>query len=324
MMTESMSPAQIDLYAAVEALVRESPDNRLQHLDGSPIFDAPLFGVADGDDPLFTNYKTIIGPYHLTPREVMEYALTDAPDTPHPTTELLRVFTWVLPVSEPTRRSNRRQDAAPSERWAHTRCFGEKFNDAVRAFVVQWLRATGYLALAPMSSPLFKTLMSDVDHAPSSTWSERHALYAAGQGTFSLSDGLITPRGIAHRCGAVVTNLPLAVTPRPYESHTSNCLYLQEGRCGRCIKRCPVGAITVDGHDKLKCAEYVYGALKPYFDAYHVSATGCGLCQTGVPCEAGIPRRKRATERSLQDIPEGKAAATSTAAARRCRESRRR
>jgi epoxyqueuosine reductase len=322
-MGESMIDTQRDLYAAVEAFVRESPANRLEHIDGSPIFDAPLFGVADGDDPLFTEYKTIIGSYHLTAREVMEYALTEAPDTLHQATESLRVFTWVLPISEPTRRSNRRQDAAPSERWAHTRHFGEKFNDSVRAFAVQWLRSAGYLALAPMTSPLFKTLMSGVDHAPSSTWSERHALYAAGQGTFSLNDGLITPRGIAHRCGAVVTNLPLAITPRLYETHTHNCLYLQEGRCGRCIKRCPVGAITVEGHDKLKCAEYVYGTLKPYFDTYHVSATGCGLCQTGVPCEAGIPHHRHASEGSPQDTPDADAA-TSTAAARRYRGSRRR
>jgi len=295
-MQESISDTQRDLYAAVEAFVRESPANRLEHIDGSLIFDAPLFGVADGDDPLFTEYKTIIGPYHLTPREVMEYALTEAPDTTHQTMQPLRVFTWVLPVAEPTRRSNRRQDVAPSERWAHTRYFGEKFNDAVRAFAVRWLREAGLLALAPIASPLFKTLMSDVDHAPSSTWSERHALYAAGQGTFSLNDGLITPRGIAHRCGAVVTNWPLTITPRRYATRTSNCLYLQAGRCGRCIKRCPVGAISTEGHDKLKCAEYVYGTLKPYSDAYHISAIGCGLCQTGVPCESRIPPHKDAKQ----------------------------
>jgi len=35
--------------------------------------------------------------------------------------------------------------------------------------------------------------------------------YAAGHGTFSLSDGFITERGIAHRCGSVVTDLPLPV-----------------------------------------------------------------------------------------------------------------
>lgn len=288
-MLEISTDAQQELYAAVEAFVRESPANRFDHLDGSLIFGPPLFGVADGDDPLFAQYKTIIGPYHLTPREVMDYALLEAPYAPHCAVEQLRVFTWVLPITETTRCSNREQHLAPSERWAHTRYYGERFNDAVRAFVVDWLRQAGYLAVAPLASSFFKTFNKDVEHSPSATWSERHALYAAGQGTFSLSDGLITPRGIAHRCGSVVTNLPLTVSPRPYPDHTYNCLHFREGNCGECIARCPVGAISVHGHDKRKCWGYVYGTLKPYFETYHVGATGCGLCQAGVPCEAQIP-----------------------------------
>jgi epoxyqueuosine reductase len=291
-MTET-TDLQRELCDAIEAFVRESPANCFEHIDGGFIFDPPLIGVADGDDPLFAEYKTIIGSYHLTPREVIEYALTAAPDTRYAAVEQLRVLTWVLPVSEQTRRSNRKQKQAPSERWAHTRYYGEQFNEAVRAFTVKWLQQAGYLAVAPMASPLFKIFNTAVDHAPASTWSERHALYAAGQGTFSLSDGFITPRGIAHRCGSVVTNLPLAVSPRLYPDHTFNCLHFREGTCGDCIARCPAGAISVHGHDKLKCMQYVYGTLKPYFETYHVGATGCGLCQAGVPCEARIPAGKR-------------------------------
>lgn len=40
-----------------------------------------------------------------------------------------------------------------------------------------------------------------------SRWSERHAAYAAGLGTFSLSDGFISSRGIAHRCGLCQTKV---------------------------------------------------------------------------------------------------------------------
>ena len=288
-----MSEATVDshhpLYEALEALVRESPANRLDHVDGTAIFDAPIFGVADGDDPLFEEYKQIIGPFHLTPREVMQYASQAAPDAPIPSLEQVRVLTWVLPITETTRRSNRKEKEAPSERWAHTRHYGEQFNDALRGFAVNWLREAGYLAIAPMASPLFKTFNDGVENAPTSNWSERHALYAAGQGTFSLSDGFITPRGIAMRCASVVTNLPLAISPRPYKNHTDNCLHYRQGTCGRCIKRCPVGAISLDGHDKMKCRDYVYGALKPYFATYGVRTAGCGLCQTRVPCEAAIP-----------------------------------
>ena len=39
----------------LDAFVRESPANHPPEMDGGPIFDAPLVGVADGDDPLFAN-----------------------------------------------------------------------------------------------------------------------------------------------------------------------------------------------------------------------------------------------------------------------------
>jgi epoxyqueuosine reductase QueG len=69
-----------------------------------------------------------------------------------------------------------------------------------------------------------------------------------------------------------------------------NCLYFHDGSCGVCIKRCPVGAITPAGHDKDKCQQYVYNELR--FSAgekYGVMETGCGLCQTRVPCESASP-----------------------------------
>ena len=36
-----------------------------------------------------------------------------------------------------------------------------------------------------------------------SCWSERHAAFVSGLGTFGLCDGLITPVGKAMRCGSV-------------------------------------------------------------------------------------------------------------------------
>ncbi|HIJ82363.1 MAG TPA: epoxyqueuosine reductase, partial [Desulfuromonadales bacterium] len=121
-------------------------------------------------------------------------------------------------------------------------------------------------------------------------WSERHAAYTAGLGTFSLSDGLITPAGIAHRCGSVITDVWLPPTPRTAGSHHSNCLYHRNGSCGACIARCPVGAISSEGHDKNICRELVYDtAPSKLSEKYGTPQTGCGLCQTNVPCENSIP-----------------------------------
>ena len=55
----------------IEGFVASSPLNRLQRIDGTPMFDTPLVGIADGYDPLFEQYKRIIGPFHLTPFEIV-------------------------------------------------------------------------------------------------------------------------------------------------------------------------------------------------------------------------------------------------------------
>jgi len=98
-------------------------------------------------------------------------------------------------------------------------------------------------------------------NGPASTWSERHIAHAAGLGTFGLSDGLITARGIAHRCGSVVFNAACTPTPRPYTHYQEYCPYLMDGSCGVCMARCPVGAISPSGHDKVKCSNYLSGPL---------------------------------------------------------------
>lgn len=273
----------------IEGFVVASPLNRLQRIDGSPIFDAPLVGVADGADPLFQQYQQIIGPFHLTPLELLQHVVAEGLTAVHNDQAPLRVICWVLPISGTTRKSNRRETVGPSERWHHTKAYGEEFNDALRSYVVNWLTDQGYLAVAPLLSAIY--LLRKRSMSLTSPWSERHALYAAGLGTFGLSDGFITLKGIAMRCGSVITNLPLPVTPRLYETHTANCLHYNQGTCGECIARCPAGAISAAGHDKVRCQHYLDVVLKPVRIRYNVDTITCGLCQTGVPCEACIPQR---------------------------------
>jgi len=46
------------LVESIKAYVATSPLNRLTHIDNSPMWDEPLVGFADGDDPIFAVYKT--------------------------------------------------------------------------------------------------------------------------------------------------------------------------------------------------------------------------------------------------------------------------
>jgi epoxyqueuosine reductase QueG len=276
----------------IKAFVLGSPLNRMPATRELPIFDEPLVRFADGNDPLYTEYKTIIDPVHLTPFEALAKALEGGPGM---VPSQLSVVSWVLPIMEETRVSNRGETKVPSRRWSHTRYYGEEFNNEVRKHVVEVLTELGALAVAPMLQPYYRT-SSNEKVGIFSNWSERHTAYVAGHGTFSLSDGFITERGIAHRCGSVVTDLPLPASRRTYADHYSNCLFYLDGSCKACIERCPAGAISEQGHDKLKCMRYQRGfGYRPESGGYddRVSIFGCGLCQTSVPCEYGIPTNTR-------------------------------
>ena len=79
-------------------------------------------------------------------------------------------------------------------------------------------------------------------------------------------------------------------TKRPYTDRHAYCLFFSKGTCGACINRCPAGAISAKGHDKEKCKAYIVNATLPYVHSrFGMQTYACGLCQTKVPCESGIP-----------------------------------
>jgi len=282
-----MNDLQSELVSAIQNYVATSPLNRLRDLDGSPIWEQPLVGFAGGDDPLFELYKSVVAPDHWTPRQALA-ELVGGPGDPSAFPHV-GVVSWILPTAALTKLSNREMADGPSVRWNQTRFQGEEFNDSLRRYVVDWLRAKGLLAVAPVIHPDFHRTQGPYGLA--STWSERHIAFAAGLGTFSLSDGLITAKGIAHRCGSVVANVDWPATPRPYSDHREYCPYAQDGSCGACIERCPAKAIGPLGHDKDRCDRHQTVTLADWRQrpGYIGEYLACGLCQTGVPCESEIP-----------------------------------
>jgi epoxyqueuosine reductase len=272
---------EITVRDEITRFVRESPANRFPESENN-YFDEPLVGFASIGDPLFVQYKRIIGDYHLTPLELLESACGPLPEKQG------TVVCWILPITASTLASNRGQERWPSREWAFTRTHGEAFNNLLREHMVKFLDAMGQRTVAPLLAKAWHTV--ETGAGPSSTWSERHAAYAAGLGTFSLNDGFITKKGMAHRCGSVITDLVLPPSPRPYGDRAENCLFCREGTCGACIARCPANAISRDGHDKKKCYLYLSREITDAVGKqYGVNALGCGLCQTGVPCESAIP-----------------------------------
>jgi len=272
----------------IENLIREfiatSPLNNMQNAAGDPAWDLALVGFASGADPIWQQYKEYVGAFHWTPWEVFNQHRPEEAVS----SEKLTVVSWVLPQREMVRMTIRQAEKYPSEEWARIRVYGEEFNVALRRHVVRSLEQAGHGAVAPMLTPNWTVVKSE-RFSYASSWSERHAAHAAGLGTFGLSDGLITAKGKAMRVGSVVAKISIEPTPRPYASHQAYCLFFAEGSCGKCIDRCPVRAITEAGHDKEKCRQHLVHCRDYVNETYKFDGYGCGLCQVGVPCEAGIP-----------------------------------
>jgi epoxyqueuosine reductase QueG len=271
------------ITSVINDFIATSPSNSMQ-LDGEPVWDSALVGFAAGSDQIWQQYKEYVGAFHWTPWEVFNQHRP----AENVSAEQLTVISWVLPQRAMVRRANRRSKKYPAEEWARVRVYGEECNAALRQHVVKRLEKAGHAAVAPMLVPNW-TIVKSQKFSYASSWSERHAAHAAGLGTFGLCDGLITARGKAMRAGSVVARISLDATPRPYADHRAYCLFFAEGTCGKCIDRCPVRAITEDGHDKEKCRQHLVRSRKYVKKTYKFTGYGCGLCQVGVPCEAHIP-----------------------------------
>lgn len=248
---------------------------------GDSYYDEPLVSVASAGDEWYRKYKTLIGPFHWTPEEALHF---DDPDAAAES-----VIVWILPVKESIRRANRQEDRKPAVSWAAMRSFGELVNENMRKQLCLLLKKGGYAAIAPHLEQV-RQGYDIVEMNFSSHWSERHTAFVAGLGTFGLSAGLITEKGIAMRVGSVVTDLKLPPATRPYgDDPFAWCT-----KCGACAKRCPGHAIgkTAAERDKPKCGSYIAGNVNPEREKHYGWLDlnlGCGLCQTRVPCEFKRP-----------------------------------
>ncbi|MDR2143058.1 MAG: 4Fe-4S binding protein [Treponema sp.] len=242
-------------------------------LAGMRIFEEPIFGYADAGDPLFPELKKpeIIGGHFLLPEEWLPGAKT--------------VISAFLPFTERVREGNRSSGKNPSAEWYHARIEGQDFQDAVCDRIKSLFEAEGVPCAAPMTDSRFARgtpLVTDRNQQGyyTSNWSERHAAYICGLGTFGLSRGLITSRGIAGRFISVITAACFEPSPRSYSGVYEYCT-----RCGACARNCPAGAISPEkGKIHPVCSEFQEGWRKTFNIRY-----SCGKCQVKAPCEKRIP-----------------------------------
>lgn len=283
-----------EIRKRIEEICGEVPGNIIKaeqadypEVAGLQLYDGPLTGFGSADDPIFEKYKEpgVVGPWMLGPKQWLPAART-----------VISVF---LPFTDRVKSSNALMTDIASHEWAYARVEGQAYLIRCMNALAEWFRENGAEAAVPMGDPRFFQIVGGriqgavpeniqpealLDSTYSSNWSERHAAFACGLGTFGMSRGLITAKGVAGRFGSVIVSTALEADERPYRDIYEYCI-----RCGACAAKCPPHAFPASGgpKDHQICEPHMIHTaqvLKPRY--------GCGLCQVGVPCQDRIPGKR--------------------------------
>ncbi len=255
-------------------------DNNFAHIASEnldvPLFEEPLIGFGAADDPKWDEYKRpeAIGEEWMYPTEWMEGAKT-----------VISVF---FPFSEEIKSRARTCPEETCEAWnAGLAAANGYFNKEVITALMEALEAKGIKAVAPSYDPRMKIVnypvtsggRDDLHFVP--TWSERHAAFVCGLGTFGIHRHLITEKGCAGRYASIIIDAEVEPDERDYTEIYENCIH-----CGACTRRCPIGAITDEALRNLKMCSGRGGYIREKY-----GSGSCGKCLTGIPCESRNPRR---------------------------------
>ncbi|MBQ4503536.1 MAG: hypothetical protein II986_07710 [Alistipes sp.] len=272
------------ITAALSEVVRSSEHNYVSESMaltpedvGKRLYDDPIIAIGSADDPMWEEMKApqAVGTLFRTPKEWLPQGRC--------------VVSYFAPFSDFVVEGNKKDRVEVGNGWLYARVEGQAFLTEINHFLEQWFESQGVKALSPYASEEFKYVfeagscddIADKSLSFTSNWSERHVAFICGLGTFGLSKGLITRRGVAGRFGSVIVDAPLEVTPRPYTEIYEYCTM-----CGACM-RCPGEAITLaEGKSHTLCNAYVNTMRVKYAPRF-----GCGKCQVNVPCERGIPKK---------------------------------
>ncbi len=251
-----------DLNDIATEFILSSELNSAEEIGLRQIFNAPHLCVSSASDQLYRQFKesAIIGAHHLSPDEWLEGANS--------------VISYFLPFTDEVKIANS-EKGLPHLKWVYGRIEGEQLNNKLCALLAETLRKSNHKAIIPVLDARFEIIDMRAN------WSERHAAFASGLGTFSLSKSMITKKGSAGRLGSLITDLFIPPTAREYSE-----IYQWCSMCGECIERCPAGAIDLEnGKDHVACAKY----LKEVTSVKFAPRYGCGKCQTGVMCQNCAP-----------------------------------
>ncbi len=269
-----------NIKGILDSLILESDANRIPEelalrpsLAGMKIFSKSLVGCTAAADPIFEALKSDFKAYGDMLRLPCDWL-----------PQAKSVISFFLSYTDEIRICDRPDSPYPADEWLHARIEGQSFMLKASEKIIAELEKEGYKAIIPSTSADFAISRDDARAAAggplfAANWSERHAAYAAGLGTFGLAKHLITEIGVCGRFGSIITDAPLETTPRAYSAPYEYCSF-----CGACALRCPSSAIGKREKDNAPCSDFINRTKELFPPRY-----GCGKCQIGMPCENGIP-----------------------------------
>lgn len=229
----------------------------------------PIVGIADANDPLYEELKTIVGPTHALPSDLVPGAKS--------------VIVAFVPFVENIPESNIPGDEVSSD-WDYSYVETNDMLNALSQHMYEKITAEGHQASNLPATYNFDPVKLRSD------WSHRSSAYIAGVGTFGINNMMITEQGCCGRVCSIITDWELEPTPRPEEEF---CLFKRDGSCGKCIQRCPIGAYTIEEgkviFNRFKCSDQIYEHSVHLWE--HGQGHTCGKCLVGLPCSFANPSK---------------------------------
>jgi hypothetical protein len=240
---------------AIQKYVEQSPNNRFSIFPSERIWDDPLIGFADGYDPLFQEYKTIIGDFHATPREALDIYL-DSAGIGKQDLSNISVISWVMPITEATRLSMKQEDAVCSLRWNYTRWEGQEFIFRLARYLVSLLESQGYIAVAPDLTRwwISENYPTALPPAGRSAISPTPPVWAR---SVSMT-ALLLPGESPYAPEALSVTWLYRPAPAPMPVTWTTASFTDRG-LRQVHPALSAGAISEKGHDKIKCQAYLEG-----------------------------------------------------------------
>lgn len=221
------------------------------------LFREPICGFSAADDSRYHGLKTIVGPWHKDPVELLPEAKS--------------VISYFVPYTGTLPRSVKREEPV-SALWGEAYVVLNNLFDVIGEKLTAFLSQQGYYVL-----PIAGTHTYDPEKLQS-MWSHRSAAAISGLGSFGANRLLITEKGSSGRFCTVLTSAPLEPSPSPAPDR---CLYYKNGSCLLCVRACPVGALKPDGFEPFTCHDRLLENVERLSSLGYCDV--CGKCIASCP-----------------------------------------